>query len=71
MHLLKILFYICLRIKTNAMTTESKKLYWVLGDTQKGFRIVGKRPRTKFVPEPFDNLENAKRWMAMEFLLRD
>lgn len=51
------------------MKNESKKWYWVLGDTKKGFKIVDKKPRTKFVPEPFDNLENAKRWIAMEFLL--
>lgn len=51
------------------MKTESKKWYWVLGDTKKGFKIVDKKPRTKFVPEPFDNLENAKRWIAMEFLM--
>lgn len=51
------------------MRTENKKWYWVLGDTKKGFKIVDKKPRTKFVPEPFDNLENAKRWIAMEFLL--
>jgi len=51
------------------MKTENKKWYWVLGDTKKGFKIVDKKPRTKFVPEPFDNLENAKRWIAMEFLM--
>lgn len=46
-----------------------QKWYWVLGDTKKGFKIVDKRPRTKFVPEPFDSLENAKRWIALQFLL--
>ena len=51
------------------MKMQSKKWYWVLADTKKGFKIVDKKPRTKFVPEPFDNLENAKRWIAMEFLL--
>jgi hypothetical protein len=51
------------------MTKTNNKFYWVLGDTKKGFKIVDKKPKTKFVPEPFDNLENAKRWIAMEFLL--
>ena len=51
------------------MKAQNKKWYWVLGDTKKGFKIVDKKPRTKFVPEPFDNLENAKRWIALEFLL--
>ena len=37
------------------MKTQSKKWYWVLGDTKKGFKIVDKKPRTKFVPEPFAN----------------
>lgn len=55
--------------KLEIIKTENKKWYWVLGNTKKGFRIVDKRPRTKFVPEPFDNLENAKRWIAMEFLM--
>jgi hypothetical protein len=50
-------------------TTNKQKWYWVLGDTKKGFKIVSKKPRTKFVPEPFDNIENAKRWIAMEFLI--
>lgn len=51
------------------MKTQSKKFFWVLGDTKKGFKISGKRPRTKFVPEPFDKLESAKRWIAIQFLL--
>ena len=55
--------------KQNIMTKTNNKFYWVLGDTKKGFKIVDKKPKTKFVPEPFDNLENAKRWIAMEFLL--
>ena len=49
--------------------TTTKKWYWVLGDTNKGFKIVSKLPRTKYIPEPFDNLESAKRWIAMEYLL--
>jgi hypothetical protein len=53
----------------NMKTLENKKWYWVLGNTKKGFKIVDKKPRTKYVPEPFDNLENAKRWMALEYLL--
>ena len=55
--------------KNKHMKITSEKWYWVLGDTQKGFKIVDKKPRTKFVPEPFNSLENAKRWIAMEFLL--
>jgi len=50
---------------------ERRKLYWVLGDVIKGFKIVDKRPRTKYVPEPFEDLEVAKRWIAMEFLSYD
>ena len=55
----------------NNMKNQMKKYYWVLGNTKKGFKIVDKKPRSNFVPEPFDNLENAKRWIAMEFLLND
>ena len=51
------------------MKNQNKKLYWVLGDAKKGFKIVDKKPRRKFIPEPFDNLENAKRWTAIEFLM--
>lgn len=51
------------------MDVKNKKWYWVLGDTKKGFKIVDKKPRTKYIPEPFDSLENAKRWIAMEFLM--
>ena len=56
-------------LKLTAMKSKNKKWYWVLGDTKKGFKIVDKRPRTKFVPEPFDSLENAKRWIALQFLM--
>ena len=48
---------------------QKRKLYWVLGDTNKGFKIVDKKPRTKYVPEPFESIENAQRWMALEYLL--
>ena len=34
-----------------------------------GFKIKSKQPRGKYVPEPIMGLENAKRWIAMEFLL--
>lgn len=51
------------------MEVVNKRWYWVLGDTKKGFRIVDKKPRTEYVPEPFDDLESAKRWVAMQFLL--
>jgi hypothetical protein len=51
------------------METVKQKLYWVLGDFKKGFKILDKKPRAKFIPEPFDNLESAKRWIAMQFLL--
>lgn len=50
-------------------TNQSKKLYWVLGDTKRGFKIVDKMPRGKFVPEPFDNMKNAQKWIALQFLL--
>lgn len=48
-----------------------QKWYWVLGDKKKGFKIVDKRPRRKFVPEPFNSLENAKFWIRLQFLLND
>ena len=51
------------------MKKQNKKWFWVLGDTKKGFKIVDKKPRTKFVPEPFDTLERAKRSIDMQFLL--
>jgi len=51
------------------MNTENTKWYWVLGNTKKGFKIVDKKPRTKYIPEPFDNIEKAQRWMALEYLL--
>ena len=50
------------------MKTEITKRYWALGDSKKGFKIVIKKPRSKFVPEPFNNLESANRWIAMEYL---
>jgi hypothetical protein len=53
------------------MKNQKKTWYWVVGDTTKGFKIYSKIPRTNFVPEPFENLENAKRWIAMQFLLAD
>lgn len=46
-----------------------KKYYWVLGNHVKGFRIVDKMPKGRIIPEPFDSLEAAKRWVAMEYLL--
>lgn len=59
------------RFKQNnrTMKKQKRKFYWVMGDTKKGFLIVDKQPKTKFVPEPFNSLENAKRFIAMEFLL--
>lgn len=43
--------------------------YWVTGDHIKGFKIATRRPRSKFVREPFDDIEKARRFIAMEFLL--
>lgn len=51
------------------MKVVNKRWYWVVGDTKKGFKVVDKQPRAKFVPEPFNSLESAKRWIAMQFLL--
>jgi hypothetical protein len=48
---------------------QSQKYYWVLGSTKNGFKIKDKQPKGKYVPEPIMGLENAKRWIAMEFLL--
>ena len=45
------------------------KFYWVLGDHINGFKIVSKRPRTKFVPEPFEGLESAKKWIRFQILI--
>lgn len=53
----------------NTQATQNETYYWVVGDTKKGFEIRSKRPRTKYVPEPILGLENAKRWIAVQFLL--
>ena len=47
--------------------TSTKKLYWVKGDTRKGFEIVTKQPRTKFVREPFETLRSAELFIANEW----
>lgn len=43
--------------------------YWVVGDHKKGFKIVTKRPRHKFVREPFDNLDSAQKFIASEYFI--
>ena len=50
-------------------TQENQKWYWVSGDHLKGFKIHEKQPKHKFIREPFRTLEQAKRFIDMEFLL--
>lgn len=50
---------------------KKKELFWVLGDTEKGFSVVTKKPRTKVVPEPFESYEATQRWIACQYMLRD
>lgn len=45
----------------------TKTLYWVKGDTKKGFEIVTKQPRTKIVREPFETLREAQIFIANEW----
>lgn len=45
----------------------TKTLYWVKGDTKKGFEIVTKQPRSKFVREPFETLKQAQVFIANEW----
>jgi len=45
----------------------TKILFWVKGDTKKGFEIVSKQPRTKIVREPFETLREAKIFIANEW----
>lgn len=44
-----------------------KTLFWVTGDTKKGFKIVTKQPKTKIVREPFETLRNAQLFIANEW----
>jgi len=50
------------------MKQEKKTWFWVVGDTKKGFRITTKRPRTKFVREPFYSNLAANNFIALEYL---
>jgi len=46
-----------------------KQWYWVVGNHIDGFRITTKRPRTKFVREPFESLDLAQRFIRFEILI--
>lgn len=43
------------------------KWHWVVGDTKKGFKIVTKLPKHKFVREPFESYEAAQKFIAYEY----
>jgi hypothetical protein len=47
--------------------TTTKTLFWVKGDTKKGFEIVTNQPKTKFVREPFETLRQAQLFIANEY----
>ena len=47
--------------------TLTKKIFWVKGNTKKGFEIVTKQPRTKTVIEPFETLREAQLFIANEW----
>lgn len=47
---------------------QQTKWHWVMGDTEQGFTVATKRPRGKYVPEPFTSMESAQRWIAFQFL---
>jgi hypothetical protein len=47
--------------------TTTKTLFWVKGDTKKGFEIVTKMPKTKIVREPFETLREAQIFIANEW----
>jgi hypothetical protein len=42
------------------MTTN----YWVTGNIKKGFKIVTKQPKAKFVREPQQSIIDAQRYIA-------
>jgi len=44
-------------------------LFWVLGDHIKGFDIRTKKPRTKFVPEPFTSMLAAQKFISYQILI--
>ncbi|MFM2393084.1 MAG: hypothetical protein RLZZ546_1066 [Bacteroidota bacterium] len=50
------------------ITAPKKTIWhWVIGDTKKGFKIVTKLPKHKFVREPFESNEAAQRFIAYEY----
>jgi len=48
---------------------KKKIMYWVTGNTEKGFKVVTTKPRGRLVREPHNTSEAAQRWIAMEFLI--
>lgn len=48
---------------------KKAKWYWVTGNTEKGFKVVSIRPRSKLVREPYESYEAAQRAIAFEFLI--
>lgn len=57
------------KVELELKKEQSENYYWVIGSTKTGFKIKSKQPKGKYVPEPIMGLENAKRWIAMEYLL--
>lgn len=51
------------------MTRVKKIWFWVVGDTNKGFKVVTRRPRSKHVNEPHPTREGAEKWIALQWLL--
>jgi hypothetical protein len=53
---------------------NKKTLYWPVGNTEKGFKIVTRHPRKDSrdgVIEPKESYEDAQRWIALQWLLKD
>lgn len=57
------------KVELELKKEQAENYYWVIGSTKNGFKIKSKQPKGKYVPEPIMGLENAKRWIAMEYLL--
>ena len=51
-----------MKIKENKTTW-----FWVTGNTNKGFKVVTKRPRTKHINEPHSTMKGAQVWIANEW----